>query len=207
MKLPVSDDNIPGAACQIIDMITSPTGHRFWHQGSSYLKYYYYKCCQDKQNSSTRRKIKDHQRDREQMDWYDCQSSLNLVFYLAERTLKLQFVHNLHKCYEDIKLSPEILNFISSKLLDHTPAEIFNEVRSQRIKGWNNAAEHQIYYQWQIANAGAWRRDSNPVKSAYCLLGEMKEYNTAILESETLLVLLFSFQPLSKSSLQLQESL
>lgn len=171
MKLPTSYDDVPSAACQIMDMVTSPSSHRFWHQGSSHLRYYYYKCCQDEKNSSTRRKIENRQRDREQMDRYDCQSSLNLTFDLEGRTLQLRFAHNLHTPYNDIKLSPEILNFISGKLLDHTPAEIFNEVRSQRIKGWDNAAEHQIYYQWQIANAGAWRRDSNPVKSAYCLLG------------------------------------
>lgn len=126
--------------------IWEPSPHRFWHDNKSKGYKFTYFCCQDKdrcRNSYKKRTVS--QRDGFRMERYECESSLVLQVDLGRRFVKVSFAHSMHEPYVDIYLSPEIQEYIAERLLQHTPAEIYEQVRRNRIKGWGSVAEYQIY--------------------------------------------------------------
>lgn len=162
------------AVNELATSISESSPHKFWHDNKSRgFKFTYY-CCQDVVKCQKNfRKRTASQRVRERMERFDCGSLLSIQVNLALRIVEVEYHHKLHAPYVDISLSAEVQRYIQEKLLTNTPAEIHDQLRRNRIEGWECAAEYQIYYQWQKANAAAWRLDPNPIKSAYLLLQTM----------------------------------
>lgn len=106
------------------------------------------------------------------MKRFSCQSKLILNTDFLNRRLNVSLQHSYHIPYVDIRLSQEALEYVNSHSDDHTPAEIFRDLKSLRIPGADLIAQHQIYYQWQRANSSTWRRDADQFVSATKLLGE-----------------------------------
>ena len=148
--------------------------HRFRkvrHFKRSEQKYYYfYVCCQDKVKAV--QTVSRGKRDRRRMERYPCQSNLDLKLDLLARRLHVVLQHNYHPEYNDIRLSPQALEYVNTHCADHTPAEIFNNIQSSEIPGGGNIAQHQVYYHWQRANSSILRRDPNQFVSATKLLAE-----------------------------------
>ncbi len=150
--------------------------HRFRkirHFKKSEYKYYYtYVCCQDKNKAA--QTVSRGKRDRRRMERYPCKSNLDLKLDLLARRLHVKLQHNYHPEYNDIRLSPEALEYVNTHCADHTPAEIFNNLQSSGISGGSKVAQHQVYYHWQRANSSIWRRDPNQFVSATNLLAEFE---------------------------------
>ena len=145
--------------------------HKFWHdsKGKGY-KFAFY-CCQDQDRCRNNYKKRSAGRtDRELTTRFDCESALLLKVDLGRRFIKVQFDHKFHEPYTDRYLPSEIKEFAAERLLNHPPAEVYEHIKRNHVKGWESVAEYQIYYLWQGANAVAWRCHPDPVKSAYLLL-------------------------------------
>jgi hypothetical protein len=109
------------------------------------------------------------------MERFQCKSKLRLRPSLEDRTLTVILYHLHHTPYVNIHLSPAALEFISARVSAHTPSEIFRDLLASGIPGVEYAAQHQIYYQWQQANASIWRHDTDPFVSAMRLLTDSAE--------------------------------
>lgn len=171
--------------------------HRFRkirHFKKSEYKYYYtYVCCQDK-NKATQT-VSRGKRDRRRMERYPCKSNLDLKLDLLARRLHVKLQHNYHPEYNDIRLSPEALEYVNTHCADHTPAEIFNNLQSSGISWGSKVAQHQVYYHWQRANSSIWRRDPNQFVSATNLLAKFdSKYRHAIYKAGNLRGLAFNIR-------------
>lgn len=145
-------------------------GFRFRRNGAHWDQLRFdYICCQDAdhERASVAKGIQDSPR----MERFECGSKLILQPMLEQRTLEISIYHRYHAQYSDRRLSPEVMDFIMGRM-DSTPAEIFKELQTTRPIGWQDASEHQIYYQWHLANASKWQRDPDPLCSARNLLSE-----------------------------------
>lgn len=140
-------------------------------KGQLYVYTYY--CCQDKDHSpmDISRKLKD-MRDRGETERFHCTSTLVFRLCLVDRTLKMRMNHVYHEPYVDISLSEQVLDFISERTKTCTPAELYRALRDSDVPGKDEAMDHQVFYQWQLANRKLWRRDDDQILSALRLLEE-----------------------------------
>jgi hypothetical protein len=136
-----------------------------------------YGCCQDvdyEQPSVTKGK-----RDSPRMERFKCNSKLILKPSFEQCTMEISIRHLYHAPYFDRSLSSEVVDFIQERTASSTPAAIFQELQSLRPTGWETTTEHQVYYQWQVANSSKWRRDPDPLRSAKNLLSERPDITSA----------------------------
>lgn len=146
--------------------------HKFCHDNKGNGSKFSFYCCQDEHRNKKKRSAS--QRDRETTTRFECESALLLKVDLGRRLVKVEFEHKLHCPYIDKHLSAEVKEFAAERLLSHTPAEVYEQIRRNNIKGWESVAEYQIYYLWKDANAAAWRCHVDPVRSAYLLLDKFQ---------------------------------
>lgn len=186
LSLETSSDNIIDlnplnqAIGQLVELIHEAGGYRFRQKciaKDPAITYYYY-CSQD--SSRWQRSGRLGKRDRHQMERFDCQSLLKISPELSERRLQVALSHNHHGSYVKIELSGDIRDFISKRCATHSPAEIYNELQSSDLPDVGAVAQHQIYYQWQHANASKWKYDPDPFTSASIFLASQKKYRYAV---------------------------
>ncbi|KAI0999358.1 hypothetical protein K3495_g8838 [Podosphaera aphanis] len=108
------------------------------------------------------------------MERYPCKSNLDLKLDLLVLRLQVKSQHNYHPEYNDIRLSPEALEYVNTHCADHIPAEIFNNLQPSGISGGSKVAQHQVYDHWQRANSSIWRRDLNQFVSSTNLSAEFE---------------------------------
>lgn len=145
------------------DLIQGASGYRFrqisHYKKSEFAFNYYFACSQDKDRSKPSKAT--GKRDRCRMERFNCESNLVIKPNLSSRRLAVKLQHNYHTPYLDTRLSQEILGFVNASCLNKTPAEIFRDLLSSEIPGADMVTQHQIYYQWQLANSRAWRLDAD----------------------------------------------
>lgn len=93
---------------------------------------------------------------------FPCDSLITSKFYLSLRTAILYFRHLYHDTYlfeNDISL--DVSQFISERAMDCTPAELSRALQRNNVPGWESTKQNQVYYRWQRANMGAWRRGNS----------------------------------------------
>lgn len=137
----------------LLDIIWKAGGYRFWHRRTtqdSGLVYEYY-CCQDSTQEAG--SVGKGKRDTGRMERFQCESKLRLRPSLEDRTLTVTLHHLHHTPYVDIHLSAPVLEFVNARVSTRTPSEIFRHLLASGIPGVERVAQHQIYYQWQQANA------------------------------------------------------
>lgn len=81
--------------------------------------------------------------------------------------------HDSHISYVSIRPTQEVLDYISSQCLKHTPAEIYQDLQDSQIPGADEVVQYQVYYQWQCANSKMWKRDNDPFVSASKFIDEL----------------------------------
>ncbi|KAL5611712.1 uncharacterized protein BROUX77_001868 [Berkeleyomyces rouxiae] len=86
------------------------------------------------------------------MQRFACESNLHFKVDFGSRHLLLQFKHKHHPPYLDIQLSPEALVFIAERVASQPPSEIYHDLVAQKVAGFENITESQIYYRWKKAN-------------------------------------------------------
>lgn len=172
----------------LVQLIQGAGGHRFRKLNCTKINneyYYYYSCSQDSERC--KKSISLGIRDQRRMERFKCQSNLKLQANLSNRRLELQFQHDYHSPYLDIRLSLEAIEFVKLRCSGHTPAEIFRDLQSSGISGADMIVQHQIYYQWQCANSSIWRRDLDQFTSANKLLIESgNKYQHAVFKEGNL---------------------
>lgn len=123
-------------------------------------------------------------RDRLQMERFPCDGCLEAKVDLFNRQLILALKHSYHTPYVNTHLSEVALEFISKKCIGNTPAQVHRELLDSNIPNKGLFAQHQVYYQWQQANSGAWKRDPDQFLSASKFLTETgNEYRHEIFKS------------------------
>lgn len=163
------------AVTHLPEIIWKAGGYRFWHKRTTQDSgvVYEYHCCQDSSKES--RSVGKGNRDTQRMERFQCESKLRLRPSLEDRTLTVTLHHLYHRPYVDIHLSPAVLEFINARVSNRTPSEIYRDLLGSGIPGIKYATQHQIYYQWQQANASMWRRDTDQFVSAMRLLAVSEE--------------------------------
>ena len=165
---------------QIIEAIHEVGGFKFRQshiQKEPKIIYYYY-CSQD--SSRWLKSAGTGRRDRHQIERFDCKSLLRLSPELSDRRLSVVLIHNHHEKYVNIRLSKDVLDFISQLCSGHSPAEIYHDLQSSGLEEFGDVAQHQVYYQWQQVNASKWKFDPDPFTSASIFLTSERNIKYAI---------------------------
>lgn len=118
------------------------------------------------------------------MERFACESFLSVMWEPSHNSVQIKYHHKFHARYEQAALSPDVLEYIANRSLTSTAAEIYRDLRAQRIPGWNDTLQHQVYYRWQMSNMRTWRRDEDPFASAQKLLEEMDGFITQVFVSD-----------------------
>ena len=100
------------------------------------------------------------------MTRFPCDSKLAIKTNFNNRELSISLQHKYHSSYVNIQLSIAALQFIISRCQHQTPAEIYRDLKTSDIPDVEKIAQHQVYYQWQIANSSLWRHDIDSFVSA-----------------------------------------
>ena len=90
-------------------------------------------------------------------------------------------IHKHHESYVKIRMSEEILDFISQRCAGHSPAEIYHDLQASGLREIDGVAQHQVYYQWQQVNSSKWKYDAEPFTSAYKFLITENKYRVCCL--------------------------
>ncbi|KAL5612174.1 hypothetical protein BROUX41_000283 [Berkeleyomyces rouxiae] len=69
-----------------------------------------------------------------------------------EKQLSLELHHIYHKSYETTELSIACKEFIDARISSSTPSQIYRDLVDSRIAGFDNVAQHQVYYRWKQVN-------------------------------------------------------
>ncbi|KAL5612111.1 uncharacterized protein BROUX77_002268 [Berkeleyomyces rouxiae] len=102
----------------------------------------------------------------------------------SEKQLRLELYHIYHKPYETAELSIDCKEFIDAQLSSSTPSQIYRDLVDSRIPGFDNIAQHQVYYRWKQVNGLVSQQIPNPNVSPQVPLSD--EQNQDQSESEAL---------------------
>ena len=154
-------------------------GFRFRHVDTHWqYRTYFYSCSQDEATCSKSKA--QGKRDAPRITRFQCQSDLVFRLSFGDRTLTVTLRHSYHTPYEDLRISPAVLEFIQSRTAVSTAAEIYRDLPSARPSGWKVATAAQVYYHWQQANSKMWRHHKDPMESAKLLLSEYEGYTSHV---------------------------
>ena len=157
--------NVLDSTKGLVDALLPPMAYRFWHERTVYHQggaCFTFRCSQDEKRNRTNaynERNKGHhernggQRDYAKMTRFDCHSLMSVTFSAESRAVKLKFCHDKHDCYVNEQLPREIEEYINSRLFTNTPAEIVRAMRDKETPGFDDVAEHQVYYRWSTANS------------------------------------------------------
>lgn len=175
------------AISQLVSLIREAGVHRFRQLSvdKHSIPVYYYYCSQDtfwdKNTESA------SQRDRCQMDRFDCSSRLQFKVDILNRKMIVSLRHEYHTAYVNHQMSEKTINFIRDRCLTNTPGEIYHLLKDSKSKDKDSIMQHQVYYQWQQANSSVWQRDPDQFVSASKFLAEKgNKYRYAELKSGNL---------------------
>jgi hypothetical protein len=71
---------------------------------------------------------------------------------LQDRALSLCMYHVYHRPYQDLQLSPAVIEFIDTRVMNWTPSELYRGLLASSLPGTQSVTRHQVYYRWLAAN-------------------------------------------------------
>jgi hypothetical protein len=158
---------------QLQDIIWHEGEFRFRQKGTKMDKLTYrYHCCQDSVREKEMTDKVERKRDGRRMQRFPCKSKLTMRVSLQDRALSLCMYHVYHRPYQDLQLSPAVIEFIDTRVMNWTPSELYRGLLASSLPGTQSVTRHQVYYRWLAANETTCRRDAIPYVSATYLLSE-----------------------------------
>ncbi|KAL0578322.1 hypothetical protein V5O48_003669 [Marasmius crinis-equi] len=134
-----------------------------------------YWCSQDQARKKKSKKVQDleDQRDTLGMKRYDCKSRLIITARMVDFQMEV-FIHmdhhDAHLVYKDVSMPKTALEYIRDHL-QFKPNDLVKALRPD----YRNITSAQVYLAWLRLSEILWKRDSDQMKSALCLLKELEK--------------------------------